>query len=96
MGWEQDLASMRFYILSSALSSCVVGDLERKISFLDSTGLLGSHKEGKCVSNFMKWQKVNLSVVSNVSMLAHISEDGWIQSADAGSNRAGLYSDFKS
>lgn len=82
MGWEQDLASMRIYILSSALSSCGVGDVERKSSFLGSTGLPGSHKEGKCVFNFMKWQKVSLSVVLNVSMLAHISEDGWIQSAE--------------
>lgn len=74
----------------------MVGNVERKISFLGSTGLLGSHKEGKCVFNFMKWQKVSLSVVPNVSMLAHISEDGEIQSTDAGSNRVGLYSDFKS
>lgn len=74
----------------------MVGDVERKISFLGSTGLLGSYKEEKCVFNFMEWQKVSLSVVPNVSMLAHISEDGGIQSTDAGSNRVGLYSDFKS
>lgn len=74
MGWEQDLSFMRFYILSSALSSCVVGDVERKSSFL---GLPESHKEGKCVFNFMKWQKVSLSVVLNVSnACSHFR--GWV------------------
>lgn len=60
----------------------MVGDVESKSLFLGSSGLPGSCREGKMFLNFIKWQKVSLSVVINISMLAHISKDGWIQSSE--------------
>lgn len=78
--WSRNRAlhSCSFTSCLNSLGSSVVGDMKGKRSFLGSSGLPGNHKDN--IVSISSSGRNRLSVVLNIFILDHISEDGWIQS----------------